>query len=83
MTIRLTVTAKGQVTFRKDVLAHLGVRPRDKVEVDLLPGGRMEVRAPAAEPIDAVFGLLKRPGQPVLDIEEIAAVAAAGWAAPR
>jgi hypothetical protein len=30
-----------------------------------------------------VFGLLKRPRQPVLDIEEIAAVAAAGWAAPR
>lgn len=79
MTIRLTVTAKGQVAFRKDVLAHAGGRPGDKVAVDLLPGGRMDVRAPAAEPIGAVFGRPKRPGRPVLDREEIATVAAAGW----
>ncbi|MEA0672209.1 AbrB/MazE/SpoVT family DNA-binding domain-containing protein, partial [Xanthomonas campestris] len=26
----LTVTARGQVTFRKDVLQHLGIRPGDK-----------------------------------------------------
>ena len=28
---QLTVTAKGQVTLRKDVLEHLGVRPGDNV----------------------------------------------------
>ena len=27
----LTVTARGQVTFRKDVLQHLGIEPGDKI----------------------------------------------------
>lgn len=36
----LTVTARGQVTFRKDVLQHLGIRPGDKIELNLLPDGR-------------------------------------------
>ena len=29
----LTVTARGQVTFRKDVLQHLGIKPGDKLFV--------------------------------------------------
>ena len=41
----LTVTARGQVTFRKDVLKHLGVRPGGKIHLDLLPEGRAEVTA--------------------------------------
>jgi len=40
----LTVTAKGQVTLRKDLLKHLGVQPGQKVSVAVLPGG-IEVRA--------------------------------------
>ena len=30
----LTVTARGQVTFRKDVLQHLGIKPGEKIELD-------------------------------------------------
>ena len=30
----LTVTAKGQVTLRKEILKHLGVRPGEKFAVD-------------------------------------------------
>jgi AbrB family looped-hinge helix DNA binding protein len=41
----LTVTERGQVTFRKDVLKHLGIKPGDKIQVELLPGGRLEARA--------------------------------------
>jgi AbrB family looped-hinge helix DNA binding protein len=37
---KLSITAKGQVTLRKEVLQHLGLRPGDKVSVDLLPDGR-------------------------------------------
>ncbi|MBC7636782.1 MAG: AbrB/MazE/SpoVT family DNA-binding domain-containing protein, partial [Acetobacteraceae bacterium] len=37
--ITLTITAKGQVTLRKDVLAHLGLRPGDKLVIDKLPDG--------------------------------------------
>jgi bifunctional DNA-binding transcriptional regulator/antitoxin component of YhaV-PrlF toxin-antitoxin module len=44
MTI-LTVTARGQITFRKDVLKHLGIRPGDKTRLGLLPDGRAERKA--------------------------------------
>ena len=29
----LTLTARGQVTFRKKVLKHLGMKPGDQIEV--------------------------------------------------
>jgi bifunctional DNA-binding transcriptional regulator/antitoxin component of YhaV-PrlF toxin-antitoxin module len=41
----LTITARGQVTIRKDVLRHLGVQPGGKVRLDLLPDGRVELSA--------------------------------------
>ncbi|HZZ62097.1 MAG TPA: transcriptional regulator [Roseiarcus sp.] len=41
----LTVTARGQVTFRKDVLKHLGVQPGGKIHLALLPDGRAELTA--------------------------------------
>ena len=41
----LTVTIRGQVTFKKDVLRHLGIRPGDKIHLDLLPNGRAELQA--------------------------------------
>lgn len=80
----LTVTAKGQVTLRKDLLEHLGVHPGEKVTVDKLPGGRIEVRAvrPAGT-ISDVFNFLKRRNGPSLSIEEIGEVAARGWAGKR
>ncbi|MCZ7660801.1 MAG: AbrB/MazE/SpoVT family DNA-binding domain-containing protein [Xanthobacteraceae bacterium] len=80
----LTVTAKGQVTLRKDLLRHLGVRPGEKVVVDKLPDGRIAVKA--ARPggkISDVFDLLKKPKAPSLSIEEMNAIAARGWAGKR
>ena len=69
----LTVTAKGQVTLRKDLLEHLGVHPGDKISVDKLPDGRIEVKA--ARPtgsISDVFGSLKAKKQGrTLSIEEM------------
>ena len=77
----LTVTARGQVTFRKDVLQHLGIRPGDKIELDLLPDGRGLLRAarPAGK-IDSFIGLLADKTQKVATIEEINEAAAQGWA---
>ncbi|QJE73404.1 AbrB/MazE/SpoVT family DNA-binding domain-containing protein [Aerophototrophica crusticola] len=83
MGIMLTVTAKGQVTLRKEVLEHLGAKAGDKLEIDLLPGGRMQVRAKPTRPISDVFGMLKRPGQPTLTVEEMNDIIAAGWAGER
>jgi AbrB family looped-hinge helix DNA binding protein len=80
----LTVTAKGQVTLRKDVLEHLGVHPGEKITVNKLPDGKIEVKA--ARPtgkISDVFGLLKKKGGPSLSIEEMNEIAARGWAGKR
>jgi AbrB family looped-hinge helix DNA binding protein len=41
----LTVTAKGKVTLGKDILKHLGVQPGEKITVNKLPNGRIELKA--------------------------------------
>ncbi|HEY2621175.1 MAG TPA: AbrB/MazE/SpoVT family DNA-binding domain-containing protein [Acetobacteraceae bacterium] len=77
----LKVTAKGQVTLRKQLLDHLGVVPGDKIVVDFLAPGRAAVRAARLKAtIDDFIGCLRRPGGPTLSIDEINEVAAAGWA---
>ena len=80
----LTVTAKGQVTLRKDLLEHLGVRPGEKIIVDKLPSGRIEIKASRPQgKISDVFDFLKRENGPFLSIEEISEVARRGWARRR
>jgi AbrB family looped-hinge helix DNA binding protein len=82
--ITLTVTTKGQVTLRKDLLEHLGVHPGEKISVDKLPDGRIEVRAacPTGKISDA-FDFLKKKDGPSLSIEEMDKIAARGWAGKR
>jgi AbrB family looped-hinge helix DNA binding protein len=77
----LTVTERGQVTLRKDVLAHLGIKPGEKMELDLLPDGRGLLRA--AQPkgsMSAFVGLLAGKSKKVASLEEINEAAARGWA---
>ncbi len=77
----LTVTARGQVTFRKDVLQHLGIRPGEKIELDLLPDGRGILKAARPTGTIASFvGLLAGRTQKIATIEEINAVITRGWA---
>ena len=83
MTTTLTVTAKGQVTLRKEVLQHLDVGPGEKVEIDLLPNGRIEMRAKPQGSIEDFIGCARRPGTRPLTIEEIDEIAAQGWAGVR
>lgn len=45
----LSVTARGQVTFRKDVLKHLGIKPGGKIRLDLLPDGKAALQADQPE----------------------------------
>ncbi|MBP8276229.1 MAG: AbrB/MazE/SpoVT family DNA-binding domain-containing protein [Propionivibrio sp.] len=79
--ITLTVTARGQVTLRKDVLQHLGIKPGDKIELDLLPDGRGVIKAARPSGTIANFvGLLAGKTQKVATIEEINEAAAQGWA---
>ena len=80
ISLTVTATAKGQITLRKEVLAHLGVRPGDKLDVDLLADGRMQLRSRRGTLAAAVFGMLARPETPYLSIEDLHEIAASGWA---
>ena len=77
----LTVTARGQVTFRREVLRHLGIRPGEKIELEMLPDGRVTLAAARpAGGIDGFLGLLAGKSRKVATLEEIDEAAAAGWA---
>jgi bifunctional DNA-binding transcriptional regulator/antitoxin component of YhaV-PrlF toxin-antitoxin module len=77
----LTVTAKGQVTFGKDVLQHLGVKPGEKIELELLPGSRGMLRAARhSGTIKDFVGLLAGRTKRVASIEEMSKETAQGWA---
>jgi len=77
----LTITAKGQVTLKQELLQHLGVGPGEKVEADKLPDGRIVVRAAAHEGSIADFiGCLSHKGGPRLTIHQMSEIAKRGWA---
>lgn len=79
----LTVAAKGQVTLRKEVLEHLGAGPGDKLLVEMMPCGRIELRAAPSGSIADFIGSLARLGTQPLTIDEMNAIAADGWAGKR
>ena len=70
----LTITAKGQITLNKALLRHLGLKPGDRLEVAERAGRTLSV-APAEKPrtgrMEDAFGMLHRPGQKPLTIEEM------------
>jgi bifunctional DNA-binding transcriptional regulator/antitoxin component of YhaV-PrlF toxin-antitoxin module len=76
----LTITTKGQVTLKRDLLKHLGVGPGEKVEADKLPDGRIVVRAAATSgSIGDFVGCLSQKKGPKLSIEEMNEIAQRGW----
>jgi bifunctional DNA-binding transcriptional regulator/antitoxin component of YhaV-PrlF toxin-antitoxin module len=80
----LTVTARGQVTLRKETLRHLGIRPGDKIELALLPGGKGLITAAGpAGSIDGFIGLLAERTSKVATVDEIAEATAQAWAGGR
>jgi AbrB family looped-hinge helix DNA binding protein len=77
----LTVTERGQVTFRKEVLRHLGVKPGEKIELELLPDGRVTIHT--ARPkgsIEDFIGCLAGKTKVKLTIEEIKDATERAWA---
>lgn len=80
----LKITSKGQVTFRKEVLDQLGVRPGDKITVEFLAPGRAEVRAvQTTGTIERFVGCLKAAGTPTLTIQDMNEIARDGWSGGR
>lgn len=77
----VSTTSRGQVTFRKEIFQHVGIRPGDKLEIDLLPGGEFRGRAVRKKgSISDLAGCLKdKTNGARLTIEEInEAIAEAG-----
>jgi bifunctional DNA-binding transcriptional regulator/antitoxin component of YhaV-PrlF toxin-antitoxin module len=77
----LTITAKGQITLKQELLRHLNVAFGQKIEVEKLPDGRLVV-APARKTgsIKNFSGMLAKKDGPKLTIDEINEIIAKGWA---
>lgn len=77
----LAVTVKGQVTLKRDLLQHLGIRPGERLDFEKLPGGELRIRA--ARPSGTIDGFIGRHAGKLkksLTIEDMNEIAAAGWA---
>jgi antitoxin PrlF len=84
MRATLKITAKGQVTLRKELLAQLGVRAGDRVVVEPVAPGRVEIRR--AEPLGSLatfVGCLKSASGETLSLEDIENFARESWTGRR
>ncbi|MDQ8027959.1 MAG: AbrB/MazE/SpoVT family DNA-binding domain-containing protein [Brevundimonas sp.] len=75
----LSITSKGQITLKKDLLNHLGIEPGDKVDVVMAPGGKLLVTpARVKKPMSALLNLLPPYAGPPVTDEQIEAGIARG-----
>jgi len=80
----LTVTTKGQITLKQELLRHLKVAPGQKVGVDMLPDGRLLVRpAVRKHSIKGFSGYLAKKGTPRYTIAQIKKFTEEAWAGKR
>jgi antitoxin component of MazEF toxin-antitoxin module len=77
----LTITSRGQVTLKKDVLQHLHLGPGDHVDIELLPNGEVRLgAAPERRPIGGLAGMLANKATRTVSIDEMNQTIADGWA---
>jgi len=80
----LTVTAKGQITLKQELLRHLNVAPGQKVDVEKLSDGRLAVGASAKTgSIENFIGSLEQKGGPRFTIAQIKKFTEEAWAGRR
>ena len=80
----LTVTAKGQITLKQELLRHLNVTPGQKVAVEKLPDGRLLVgSAPKTGSIENFIGSLEQKNGPRFTIAQIKKITEDAWAGKR
>ena len=76
-----TLTRKGQVSLRKELLAHLGIQQCQRIDGEVLPGGRLELHAEyATGTIGGFIGLLAGRSSHRASLDELNEAAASGWA---
>jgi bifunctional DNA-binding transcriptional regulator/antitoxin component of YhaV-PrlF toxin-antitoxin module len=80
----LTITAKGQVTLKRELLQHLGVGPGEQIAIDMLPNSRIVVRASTQDKdIGDFIRCLAQKGGTKLTIAQMNEIASRGWAAAK
>ena len=75
----LTITRKGQITLRRELLQFLGLTPGQKVEVNKLANGVLALQAASPQGLESFVGCLPPPDQ-ALSVEDMNRVIAEGWA---
>jgi len=65
-----TITSKGQVTLPKDVRDRLNLKAGDRLSIEVMPDGTFTAR-PAPRSVMDIIGILVRPGQKPLTVEEM------------
>jgi len=76
-----TVTAKGQITLKRELLQHLGIRPGERVDLEKIPTGELRLRAARSMgTIDGFLGVLAGKSKKIATLKEIDEAAASGWA---
>jgi antitoxin PrlF len=65
-----TITSKGQITIPKKVRSHLGVAAGDRLDFTIGRDGTVRVLS-LSRPVRDLFGLLRRPGQKIVTLEEM------------
>lgn len=65
-----TVTSQGQVTLPKEVREHLHLAAGDRLEFLIEDGGAVRLR-PVSGSVQALFGMLRKPGRPAPSLEEL------------
>ena len=77
----LVTTCKGQLTLKRDLLQHLGIRPGERITLEKLPHGELRIRAaPKTGQINNFVGLLAGQTDKVVTLEEMQDAIEAGWA---
>lgn len=75
----LTITTKGQITLRRELLQYLGIAPGQQVEVHKQANGVLTLQAKAPQGLEVFAGCLPPPPK-ALSVDEINAIIASGWA---
>jgi antitoxin PrlF len=79
----VTVTPKGQIPLPKHILKTLGVRPGDRLALEELPNGQVQLRPAPTGTISDVFDLFRKRGRKPVSIDAMNRATARGWSGRR
>lgn len=78
----LTVTAKGQITLKRELLQYLGISPGQQLEVNKLANGVLTLHAKTEHGLETFSGCLPKPSK-ALSVQDMNDLIAKSWAENR